>query len=92
MMELQRRTFAAHLLIDAVKMLFAPLDPALHTGLLQRAAQVVGDIPDELLLIAARLLQRLFNDAVAPGYSALNPSSSSSDLIEWMPSRLAIGA
>ena len=61
----ERRALAAHLLIDAVEVLLAAFDAALHAGLLERAAQVVGDLADELLLVAARALQRLLDDAVA---------------------------
>src|SRR5690606_7435091 len=69
----QRCAFAPHLLIDAVEVLLAALDAALDVRLLEGVAQVLSDLADELLLIAARLLDRLFDDAIAPGVQRLEP-------------------
>ncbi len=62
----QRGAFAPHLLIDAVQMFFARIHPPFDTRFLQRSANAIRDLADELLLIAACALQRLFDDAVAP--------------------------
>ena len=48
-------------------MLLAAFDPALDARLLQSVAQILRDLADELFLVAARLLERSFDDAIAAG-------------------------
>ncbi len=62
----KRRALAAHFLIDAVEVFLAAFHSAGDVRLLERIAQVLRDFPDELLLIAARSLERLLDDPIAP--------------------------
>ena len=61
----ERYALAAHFLVDAVEVLFATLHARVDAGFLDGGAEVVRDLADELLLIAARALERFLDDAVA---------------------------
>ena len=61
----QRRGLAQHLAVDAVQMFLARADVGLQIRLHQRDAHGLGDLVEELLLVAARLLQRAVEHLVA---------------------------
>ena len=59
----ERRALAQHLAVDAVQMFLARADLGLEVRLDQRHAHGVGDLVEELLLVAAGLLQRTVQHA-----------------------------
>jgi hypothetical protein len=61
----ERDALVLHLLVDAVQVLLAALHAARDRGLLQGALEGLGDLADELLLVAARTLQFAFEHLVA---------------------------
>ena len=61
----ERGALARHLLVDAVEMFLARFDFARYLGLLQRGADLLGDLAEEFLLVAARALQRALEHAIA---------------------------
>jgi hypothetical protein len=62
----QGHALLAHLLVDAVEVFLAPLDPRLDSRSLDGGAQRIGDLADELLLVAARALELTLDHAIAP--------------------------
>ena len=61
----ERDLLAPHLLVDAVEVLLAALDPCRYAGLFERRLERVRDAADELLLVALGLADRGLEDLVA---------------------------
>ena len=60
----EQRALAAHLAVDAVEVLLARLDVRGNLGLHERGIQLLLDLLEELLLVAARALQRALEHQV----------------------------
>ena len=61
----ERRALAQHLAIDAVQVLFAALDLRLDAAFSQGRFELLLDLVEKLLLVAARALERALEHAVA---------------------------